>query len=130
MSSSGGVLGRRAPVRSAPTPTRTRIPTPTPMRKARPVEIAARTVIGPSGASSSASRAAHAERALGRLVDRVRAARRPRDDGRRVDLDRGAADLDLEAHEAGRRRPELVLARVVVLRSVTWAFEPLGLLAE
>src|SRR5690242_19157492 len=116
MSSSGGTRSRRLPSRSAPTAAKISTPTAMPIRKARPVDSAARTwLIEPSPSPSSARRTAHAERPLRGLVDRVRPARRPRDDVRRVDLDGAPAHLLLEPHEAGRRRAQLVLARVVVL---------------
>src|SRR5262245_31288049 len=72
----------------------------------------------------------YAERALGRLVDRSRPARRAGDDLGGVHLHGAALDGHGEPHEAVRRRAELPFASVVVLRAVARAFEPLALVAE
>src|SRR5262245_7644839 len=72
----------------------------------------------------------YAERALGGLVDRVGPPRRAGDDLRGVHLDRVAVHGDREPHQPVGGRAQLPLARVVVLRAVAGAFEPLALVAE
>src|SRR5207237_6262167 len=126
-----GRWGRRRPARSAPAASTTARPAATPYRMARPAEMAASTVIPDSpGRPSPPWRPSHAERALGRLVDGVRSARRAGGRASRVHFDLAPLHLDGEALEAVGSRPELPLAGVVVLGSVAGAFEPLALLAE
>src|SRR6058998_787237 len=124
----GGMSGpsrrvRRIADRLAPPTRSTARPDATPIRMALPVESAASNVI-----DRIPSR--HAERALGGLVDGVRPAGRPVDDRGGVDGHRRAAHGHLEPGEPLRDGTQLVLASVVVLRTVARAFEPLALLAE
>src|SRR5712691_3795288 len=131
MSISGGRWGRRRPARSAPAASTTARPAATPYRMARPAEMAASTVIPDSpGRPSPPGRPSHAERALGRLVDGVRSARRAGGRASGVHFDLAPLHLDGEALQAVGSRPELPLAGVVVLGPVAGAFEPLALLAE
>src|SRR5881397_2142155 len=81
-------------------------------------------------ASITTSSRRHAERSLGRLVDRVRPPGRPQDDLGRVDHDLAPGHGHLESIEPSGSRPQLVLARAVVLGAVARALEPLRLLAE
>src|ERR1700712_5370015 len=62
---------------------------------------------------------------LGLLAGGVGADRRALDDHAGVDGGRAVADLAGEAVQATRRRATLLLARLVVLRAVTAALEPL-----
>src|SRR5439155_24696604 len=75
-------------------------------------------------------RPSHAEGSLGRLVGGVRPPRRARDDVRGVHRHRVSRDRQLEPVQPGGGGPQLVLARLVVLRAVARAFEPLARLAE
>src|SRR5436190_5602931 len=120
MSGTGPRRGLRRAAMLAPTTIRTATAEATPIRMARPVEMARGSVIA----------SCHAEGTLGSLVDGVRPAGRAGDHGRRVDAHRGPRCRHLEPHEPGGSGPQLVLARVVVLRTVAGTFEPLALDAE
>src|SRR5262249_4303194 len=111
--------GRRAPAASAQNRMTTPAPAATPTRIPWAVDRAI-TARAPS----------YAERSLGRLVDRVGAPRGPQDHARGVALPRLPLHLHGEAVHPLRRGAQPVLARLVVLRSVARALEPLALLAE
>src|SRR5688572_8696280 len=76
---------------------------------------------------ASVIRASDAVGALGFLTGRVGADRHALDDVARVDGDLvGGRELEREVVETARRRPRLLLADTVVLRTVTTALEPLA----